>query len=67
MRMLASIQRQESTLFKAHRKRKNNINTSDSKFDKKMDSQMLNVKVRIESDSESDSSISLSQCEEVLS
>ncbi len=37
----------ESTLFKAHRKRKNNINTSDSKFDKKMDSQMLNVKVRV--------------------
>ncbi len=47
MRMLASVQRQESTLFKAHRKRKNNINTSDSKFDKKMDSQMLNVKVRV--------------------
>ncbi len=37
----------ESTLFKAHRKRKNNINTSDSKFDKKMDSQMLNAKVRV--------------------
>ncbi len=55
----------ESTLFKTPRKRKNSVNTCDSKILKKMDIVECEGQSDIESDSESDSSVSLSQCEGV--
>ncbi len=55
----------ESTLFKMPRKRKNSVNTCDSKILKKMDIVECEGQSEFESDSESDSSVSLSQCEGV--